>query len=639
MENSRSLLRICFILLATAIQFGGMSDFGGNQVFGKDPAPEFRIVEPKVILNGVPIPRLRIEKLNANGTVDESFSERLPIEGIQILHNGTSSTIPHFSEGVLQLETDRNTKTFVSVQQAKLNASLKSQGLRVETTPLFRPGWVSLIPPLTAILLAIWWKEVITALLIATIAGMMLCSANPLNGIIRTADPLVLSTLASSGNMQIIMFTMLLGGTIGIISGSGGAQAMVSRLTVFVQNRRHGQLLTWFLGLIIFFDDYGNTLLVGGTMRSVADRLRISREKLAFLVDSTAAPVAGLALISTWVGVEIGYMQTAYESVGIPTADIYQTFISTLPYRFYPILTLAFVAQIAWSGRDYGPMFKAEQNCLHSELSDDDADQQVNHHRSTLARHAVIPLVTLCVALAIFLAFDFEASSRALLMSSYVAIVAATLSVVVSGTNQLIETIDMALEGMKQMLPAVIVLVLAWSLGTVCNSENLNTAGYLVESLGDQLSASWVPCVTFLLAGVVSFATGTSYGTMGLLLPLCVGLEFQLLMGIEVPFEGIGSHPLMLATVGAVLGGAIFGDHCSPISDTTVLSSAATGCPHLDHVRTQLPYSVTVAIVTLGSAYLPVAMGISPYLAITGSIVILWLLVRLMGRDPELSPK
>ncbi|MDB4439597.1 hypothetical protein OAF42_00310 [Planctomicrobium sp.] len=494
------------------------------------------------------------------------------------------------------------------------------------------PSWVSLVPPLLAIILAIWWKEVISALLVAVLVGMMLLATNPVHGIIQTIDPLILSTVSDVGNVQVILFTMFLGAMIGVMSGSGGSHALVVRLTKFVQSRRQGQLTTWLLGLAIFFDDYGNTLLVGSTMQPITDRLKISRQKLAYIVDSTAAPVAGLALVSTWVAVEVGYLKNTYSLLGLPTENIYQTFIATLPYRFYPVLALIFVGQIIWSRRDFGPMLKAETEAISATPQRIDSDQDREHPRRLLEIHAIIPLVVLCACMGITLSIDFESSSRALLLSSFAAAVAVVLSVVISRTATLSATMTMAIQGMQQMLPAILVLVLAWSIGSICDPDHLNTAGYLVNSLGDQLSPHWLPLLTFLLAAITSFATGTSFGTMGLLIPLCVGIEYELLSEMQFRTDQIANHPLMLGTIGAVLGGAIFGDHCSPISDTTVLSSAATGCEHLSHVKTQLPYALTVAVVAIVIAYLPVAFGVSPYLSILAAILVQWGVIRILGK-------
>lgn len=625
------IVRICLwsLFLLTSASFA----FGAELLPAE--SPEFRLESPSIVLQDIPVPTLRIVAVTVDGSPDSTFSEECRIQGVQYLVNGVPEKLPAFEKGVLELHTDRIQSRLVILNSSEVTVTDPNGNDTVILSVRRLPGWVSLIPPLLAIILAIWWQEVVSALLLAAVAGMLLLADTPFQGIVETVDPLILTTLTSSGNVQVILFTMLLGAMIGMMAGSGGSQALVATMTTFVKTRRQGQVLTWVLGLAVFFDDYGNTLLVGSTMRPIVDRLRISREKLAYLVDSTAAPVAGLALISTWVGVEVGYLQTAYEAVGLPTETIYQTFVATLPYRLYPLLTLIFVGQIAWTGRDFGAMRKAEFECLSQPAESEPANCWSNPGQKSLARHAFIPLTTLCISLAVALWIDFNSSSRALLLASLAATFSAVLSIVGSRTLPLGRTIGMGIEGMQQMLPAVVVLVLAWSLGTVCNPEHLNTAGYLVETMGDQLSPRWLPLITFLLAAVVSFSTGTSYGTMGLLIPLAVGVEFQLLLEQEIPLLQITNHPLMLGTIGAVLAGAIFGDHCSPISDTTVLTSAATGCDHLSHVRTQLPYALTVGAVSILFGFIPIALGLHPLWAIMLSALAQYVIIRISGRESE----
>lgn len=631
--NNGIPLRELLILGALILLQCRCSHATSEEFSAREPA-NFRIEFPTIQLHGVPAPEVRILALNADGELETEFSEQVTIQGLRLQRHGRELPLPPFEKGVLSLETDRSRGQTVAILGPDIQLALARSGTTFRLPVRSMPGWVSLIPPLLAILLAIWWQEVVGALLLACLSGMLLLAANPWQGFVQTIDPLFLSILSDPGNVRVILFTLFLGSMVGVMSGSGGTQALVDRLTRHVETRQHGQLTTWLLGLLIFFDDYSNTLLVGSTMRPITDRLRISREKLAFLVDATAAPVAGLALASTWVGVEIGYLQSAYDSVGLPTEEIFQVFVATIPYRFYPLLVLIFVGQIAWTGCDYGPMRIAEQNCTQNPIQEKPEEESLDSlpGRPCL-RHALLPLLTLCLTLAIALWVDFESSSRALLLASAAAVTVAILSVVLSRSASLQASVALAIDGMKQMLPAVVVLVLAWSIGTVCNAEHLNTAGFLVEACGQNLSSEWMPAITFLLASVVSFATGTSYGTMGLLIPLCVAIEYQLLESLSFNPETIGSHPQMLATIGAVLGGAIFGDHCSPISDTTILSSAATGCDHLAHVRTQFPYAVTVGGIALGVGYSGLAIGIPPAATIPAAVALQWLILRMVGRQ------
>jgi Na+/H+ antiporter NhaC len=458
------------------------------------------------------------------------------------------------------------------------------------------------------------------------------------------------------------------------MSRSGGTLALVSSMSRFTKQREHGQVLTWMMGLVVFFDDYANTFLVGSTMRPVTDRLKISREKLAFLVDSTAAPIAGIAFISTWIGVEIGYISDTYERLGM-SGDVYSTFLATIPYRFYSLHLLVFVWLIAYSGRDFGPMLKAETRALaRGELFRPEAvtanvtenELQANPAGRHLRRNAFLPLAALLGFIVIGLwwtgsnalanvnleARHLEAAeipatlwnilghsspNRVMFLSAFFASIVAVGTAVSSQALKMREGIDAWVAGAKSMFFPVIILVMAWGVATVCDENHLNTAGFLVEISHGHLSVSWMPTLAFLLAGVVAFATGSSWSTMGLLMPLFISVTYYLLAGLN---EAGPNHHLMLATIGAVLAGAIFGDHCSPISDTTVLSSAATRCDHFDHVATQLPYAACVAGVALLLGYVPIGLGIwQPILLLPPGVIVLYLLVQFLGRSVEEQAK
>jgi len=418
---------------------------------------------------------------------------------------------------------------------------------------------------------------------------------------------------------------------------------------------------------VIFFDDYANTLLVGGAMRPVTDRLRISREKLAFLIDSTAAPVAGLALVSTWVGVEVGYIQKGFDVAGIE-GSAYMTFLASIPFRFYSLHLLVFVMMIAFSGHDFGPMLRAEGRALtfgqlhrpgatvsHGE----DESLSSSLARRKLLRNAIVPISVLLILVIAGMYWSGSSNlavkndwlhglgqpvvspsfwnilnnaspNRVLFLSSFVASAAAVAMAVLTRSLTLIESTDAWFAGAKSMLLGIVVLVLAWAIATLCDDEHLNTAGFLIELALGRVSVNWMPTLAFLLAAVISFATGSSFATMGLLMPLSISVTYQLLVGLNEAHDA--SHQLILATVGGILAGAIFGDHCSPISDTTVLSSAAAGSDHLDHVATQLPYAVSVAAVAVLLGYLPSGFGFSPIVLLPLGLMVLYALVLFLGR-------
>ena len=511
------------------------------------------------------------------------------------------------------------------------------------------PAWTSILPPLLAIALALLFRHVLVALALGVWLGAFLISGlSPWGSFARLLDTYVVNAIADRGHASILVFSLLLGGMLGLMTQSGGAKGLASLVSTDATSRRRGQLTTWFLGLLVFFDDYANSLLVGSSMRPVTDRLRISREKLAFLVDATAAPVASLALISSWIGVEVGYIGDQFTHLGIER-DAYVTFIETIPFRFYPILMLLFVAWIALRGRDFGPMLRAERRALDegllsrpgSQPASDFHEESVPDDMPGRPLNALIPVVVVVVAAAVGIYVDgrgkvlsagMELSLRAIVgaASSSAAILWATgagclvalaLSVG-SGALSFGKSIEAWMSGMRSMLFAAVILVLAWSLGAVC--RDLDTASFLIGAVGDWIAPAWIPATVFIMAALVSFATGTSWGTMAILFPLAIPLAHQIAPGNET---------ILLGTVSSILAGSVWGDHCSPISDTTVLSSMATSCDHMDHVRTQLPYALFIGGVSLLCAELPVAAGwYGPWAGLLVGAVVMIAVFELVSR-------
>ena len=487
------------------------------------------------------------------------------------------------------------------------------------------PAWTSILPPLLAIVLALLFRHVLIALVLGVWLGAFLISGlSPVASFARLLDTHIVNAIADRGHASILVFSLLLGGMLGLMTQSGGAKGLASWVSTDATSRRRGQLTTWFLGLLVFFDDYANSLLVGSSMRPVTDRLRISREKLAFLVDATAAPVASLALISSWIGVEVGYIADQFTHLGIER-DAYLTFIETIPFRFYPLLMLLFVAWVAFRGRDFGPMLRAERRALHEGLvSRPGAQPASDFHEETVPEdipgrpmNALIPVAVVVVVAAVGIYVDGRSkvitaglepslraivgeasSSAAILWGTGAGCLAALALAVSSGALSFGKSIEAWMSGMRSMLFAAVILILAWSLGGVC--RDLDTASFLIGAVGDWIAPAWIPATVFIMAALVSFATGTSWGTMAILFPLVVPLAHQIVPGNET---------ILFGTVSSILAGSVWGDHCSPISDTTVLSSMATSCDHMDHVRTQLPYALFIGGVSLLCAELPVAAG------------------------------
>lgn len=660
------------IILSSLI---GQSDQISDIALQKEPA-RYAIEAPEVIVVGVPVSQVTIRALKVNGSLDTDFSGHpQKIIGLELWVDGVDTALPPFTEGILELKTDlsQNHKVFVTQNTIIVDPDIRGTG-SLEVYRISR--WFSLLPPLLAVVLAIWFRNIILALLISIWCGaVVLVHGNLFLGFVNTLDTFVIHEIVEPGSsdyshMMIILFTMFLGAMVGVMSIGGGTAALVARLSQYATKREHSQLMTWFLGLVIFFDDYANSLLVGSSMRPLTDRMKVSREKLAFLVDSTAAPVSGIAIISTWVGVEIGYIADSYASLGM-AEDYYTTFLYSLPYRFYPLHLLAFVWLVAYLGHDYGPMLKAEVRAIAfnqvirpgrtNVIEAENIEEQGKLAKRQLLRNALIPLSVLLGLVMVglwwtgtieverlnvvrlhqeeaLLSMNFRtilehaSPNRVLLISSFLASIAAIASCRFSNTLSLNECIEAWSAGAKSMFLAILILVLAWSVATVCDESHLNTAGVLVEMLSGNLSPNWMPTITFLLAAAVSFATGSSWSTMGLLMPLSISVTYSLLVPMN---EANPDHHLMLGTIGAVLAGAIFGDHCSPISDTTILSSAAAGSDHLDHVITQMPYALTVAAVSVVFGYIPVGFGYQPYILLPVGLIVLFLILQFYGKSAE----
>jgi Na+/H+ antiporter NhaC len=511
-------------------------------------------------------------------------------------------------------------------------------------------GFLSIVPPLTAILLAIATRRIVLSLAVGVLIGCATLHDGALAAMaVDFFETRLWRMLVNEDHLRVFAFTTLMGALVGVISRSGGMKAVVGGLSKFARSRRGGQLTTWAMGLVVFFDDYANSLLLGGTMRPLADRLKISREKLAYLVDATAAPVSGIALISTWVAGEIGFIQNGLDAFGPESftthndvsAEAFNLFVETIPYRFYVLLTLLFVPLVALLRRDFGPMLAAERRAIAGQV--DGSSPAKSLESSPIepdddARgrwyDAVAP-VALTIAVAVWLliatgranneslslidAFSNGNSYLSLVYASVAGLTLAILLSVVGRTAPLDKIRAAAAHGALATVPALAILWLSWSLSDVLAGKSdipsLQMADYLTLHVKSVVDVRWMPTIVFLAAAGVSFATGTSWGTMGILMTPAISVTYNLLA--QVAGGPIAMHdPTLVATIGAVLAGAIFGDHCSPISDTTILSSLASGCNHMAHVTTQMPYALFVAAASIICGTLPVGFGLSVWLAL-----------------------
>ena len=517
------------------------------------------------------------------------------------------------------------------------------------------PGYLSIVPPLFAIVLAVLLRQALLALFAGVwIGAFFVHGYRPLDALLRTFDTYLPGTLVDSGHAAIVLFTMALGGMVGIISKSGGTKALVDLIATRAKSRRAGMVTAWASGLVVFFDDYANCLLVGNTVRPFTDRLRISREKLAYIVDSTAAPVATVAVVSTWIGYQIGLLDDVFADSGLSGYDL---FLDILPYSFYSFFTLFFVLVVAVTMRDFGPMARAERRAVHEghvvrpgarplmdkDLTDMQPDDPSRAHWST----ALVPVLSV-----IFIVFvglyasgtsalgdaaaqagvrDIIASADSyavLLWASFGGSIVAFLMAAARRAITVADAMDAWISGVKAMTMAVAILVLAWALGTMCK-DYLHTGQWVLSQL--QPSPHWVPLMTFVLSGVIALATGSSFSTMAIVIPIAGPMAWAL------TGDGAGLDPAMVdsirhATLAAVLSGAVFGDHCSPISDTTIMSSMSAASDHIDHVRTQVPYAAVCALAAALFGFLPAGYGVSPWISLPAGLITLALIVRFAGR-------
>jgi len=524
---------------------------------------------------------------------------------------------------------------------------------QAESTPT-NYGWISVLPPLIAIGLALILRQVIPALFAGIWIGAWaladFSAFGALEALMRTADTFILEAIAEPSHASVMLFTLLVGGMVGVISKNGGMMGIVDRIIGFANTVGRAMAATVAMGLAIFFDDYANTLVVGNTMRPITDRLRISREKLAYLVDSTAAPVATIALVTTWVGYEVGLIRDAIS--GIPGLELnaYMVFLNSIAYSFYPLLALTMVFAVVGLGRDFGPMHAAEMRARHdgrvappssvsNQAADDMADVQPADGVSCRARNALLPILTMVtgVVAGMFVTGEGETLReivgsadpyKALIWGSLFGSLLAVAMSVAQGVLSLHDSVAAWFSGARAMLYAIFILVLAWALAGV--TDLLGTAHYLVSLVGDHLHPGLLPMLVFVVAAATAFSTGSSWGTMGILLPLMVPLAWALMAASGM--DGAEHLPILYATVAAVMGGAVWGDHCSPISDTTILSSMASQCDHIEHVRTQLPYALSSGIIAILFGTLPAGFGVPWWICLPVAVVAVAALVRIVGK-------
>lgn len=666
-------------------------------------------------ISSVPAPALQIPEVYfsdydvnmkvVDGVQNLVFTANVP-DGLAKVNfgNAENDTALAFTNGEarLKFEVDKSGRLLLIKTYFKTDPLTEKSKHKLyhftETKPgIFRvkhiPLWLSVLPPLIAIGLALFFKEVLVSLFAGIWTGAFIANGLQIQTIIysllEVVEKYVIGALNDTGHLSVLVFSLMIGGMVAIISRNGGMAGVVMSLSRYAKSARSAQFITWLLGIAVFFDDYANTLIVGNTMRSVTDKFKVSREKLAYIVDSTAAPVSAIAFVTTWIGAELGYIESGIKQLQnfeFNTSP-YSIFISSLKYSFYPILTLIFMLIIIYLKKDYGSMHKAELRARAGQVSPAKTSREDEPNMEDLSPvkgaplkwyNAALPVVAVILMtifglvstgmdtshnslvennlqvasdgwgdtwaslqylslseneLAIFNSTDDATSTQkaqiaaqlsevgtslklgilignsdsyiSLLWASLLGIFIAIILTVSKKIMSLFETMHTMTTGFKTMMPALMILTLAWSLAIV--TEDLYTANYLTSILQDNISPYAMPMLIFLLAGAISFSTGSSWSTMAILYPIAIPTTWAICLSQGLPHDM--SYEILLNVIAVVLSASVLGDHCSPVSDTTILSSLASDCNHIDHVKTQMPYAMTVGLVSLIAGGIAALLG------------------------------
>lgn len=604
-------------------------------LLGSAHAGETTLETPTILLTDVGF------AVNAYGFAD-GIPLTLEVDGIAVARSGglaiAASDVRVAAAGTAQIAVVSN------------GVTLAEKTLRVV------PGWVSLFPPLFAIFLAFLTRSVIPSLFAGLLVGAIAINGMSASGFVAgffdTVTVYIMNAATDRDHMSIMVFTLMIGGMVGIISRNGGMVGAVNKVIPLASTPKRAQGIVGLLGVSIFFDDYANTMIVGNATRPMTDSLRISREKLAYLVDSTAAPVSTIAIITTWIGFQLGLIDTAIAEIPEITASAYVLFLNSILYSFYPFLAIFFVFMVVLTGKDFGPMLKAERRARETGAVRRADAEEVNDKPSEefeekagipcRAVNAVVPILTMIatVIAGLFVSGDGDTLTEVigsadpyivLIWGSLLACFVAAIMTISQRLLSLNETVEAFVTGARFMLTGLILLVMAWAIADVAST--LQAAPYLISILGDTLSPHMLPAIVFLLAAATAFATGTSWGVMAILMPLVIPLCWAVLVSNGMA-DAEHMH-ILYSCIACVLTGAVWADHCSPISDTTVLSSLATGCDHMDHVTTQIPYALTGGIVAVLVGVLPAGYGIPWFLLLPSGFVVLIAVHRLLAKPVE----
>lgn len=489
---------------------------------------------------------------------------------------------------------------------------------------MIETGWLSILPPLIAIVLALITKEVYSSLFIGLFSGMIIYTCFT-GGNIVSATALTFDMMYSkiADNAYMIIFLALLWAVVLLVSKSGGSMAYGRWAGQKIKSKRAAAFATSLLGILIFIDDGFNCLTVGTVMRPITDRLKISREKLAYIIDATAAPVCIIAPVSSWA---VAVASEVSDSTG------FNVFLKTIPYNFYALMTILMVFLISFTGRDFGPMKKAEERVL-KETSDEQGKTTADDTDGNVI-DLVLPILVLIICAILGMAyvggfFDGVSFSEAigynptagLSLGAFAGLMTAMLLYLPRKLMKPKEFIDCIVNGIGNIVPPMLILILSWTLGGVCR-QLIGTGVFISGFVADaNISLKLLPVLIFVIAALMSFSMGTSWGTFGILIPI-----------VTMICEPESARMLLIPALGATLAGSVYGDHCSPISDTTILASTGADCKHIRHVETQLPYATLVAVIC-AIGYLIVGLTDSPWIAIIVGSILLTVAILLLSRS------
>ncbi|KAJ0399293.1 hypothetical protein ATCC90586_005216 [Pythium insidiosum] len=615
-------------------------------------APALELVTPSVILHKVPFAAtIQLAELK-NGSVYPRFLDFSIVDaGGAVLRNGSVETVD--SEGnfrsrvaisVARLKISEfgthSLTTTVSERLATDNTTASTSFQHKTTTEVFvTPGWLSVLPPLVTLVISAALSQVLLALLAGVWCGAtIVAQGNPLTGFLRTFDTYWVDAFVNDGHAGVLLFTIILGGAIGVVQKGGGGHGLALLAKQYMTTSLRMQLSTWLLCLLIFFDDYSCILIIGSSLRQVLSQTGVSREKFAAIIHTIGVCLPSMAPVSSWIGVEIGYVAAQIRDLKLDW-DPFLTCLSCLHYRFFPILFIGLIFITIITEKDFGPMVQFEKDAATSPLNTEGGGPytpldlgpcaspepelgplEPDTQKPLRWQNAVIPFVSIILLTFFGMIYDgytrLEATdpdgSYGLMdalsnCNSVAALIRASAAGWVIAVAMLllqrIVTIDEAtkawIEGVKDILDPTLVLVLAWALGTVIG--DVNVAPYVASVVGDEIQKEYLPAIASVLCFIVSFATGSAFGTMAIMFPIISPLSYTI--------SG-GDQANLLQCFGSILGASTFGNTCSPIADTSILASLSAHIPLQNHIRSIMPYALLVATLSVVGGALPVGMNL-----------------------------